>query len=83
MYEYWFLDPDENHTGTTSDFLEVLCRITEVFGSSVTGKFVAALMEDQRDSLAFLRVIDWKFEYIVSVNDDIGVSTEIKLHKVS
>ena len=78
MFEYWFEGPNITHHGTTHDFLEVCAQITEIIGNpQVTGDFVTALMEDRRQMLAFVRVVDWKFEY----RFDNPSETTIKLHK--
>ena len=62
MFEYWF-DTEEPFHGTTSDFLEVLCQIAEHFDSEVAGKFASGLMDDRREELTFLRVVEWNFEF--------------------
>lgn len=77
VFEFWFIGPNITHHGTTHDFLEVCAQITENIGDpQVTGDFVAALMDERKSSLPFLRVVDWKFEYILT--DD----RTIKLHKL-
>lgn len=82
MFEYWFLGTEVPHHGTTHDFLEVLCQIAEHFDSQTAGRFVEGLMNDQREQLTFLRVIDWKFEFSVNqLNLDEPEQT-IKLHKL-
>ena len=62
MFEYWFLGGENPRTGTTHDFLEVLCQIAKYFDTEVAGSFVQKLLDDQRDSLDYLRVVEWNFE---------------------
>lgn len=69
MYEYWFLnlrdpqDPDGHdtfsHHGTTYDFLELCAQIAIFFNPIICGQFVTDVMEQEKESLAFLRVTDW------------------------
>ena len=83
MYEYWFLgltdDQDSesepfDHTGTTYDFLEIVCNVSRAFTPKVAGEFIESLAHENADQLSFLRVIDWKFVYVI--NDD----QTIRLH---
>lgn len=82
MFEYWF--NQEAFHGTTSDFLEVVCQITKHYDSETAGRFVGALMDDQREQLIFLRVIEWEFEFspnLISRPDE--PEQTIKLHKLT
>lgn len=67
MYEYHFANINDDagtftHTGTTFDFLELCCQISEIYSPEVCGKFIEALMIDKERELMFLRVVDWNFE---------------------
>lgn len=80
MFEYWFLGTEVPHHGTTHDFLEVLCQIAEHFSPITAGDFASALLASKSNELAFLRVIDWKFEFATKPFEDAPEQT-IKLHK--
>jgi hypothetical protein len=83
MFEYWFLGVKGAQHGTTHDFLEVICQITKEFDTETTGRFVSALMEDQRDALTFLRVIDWEFDFSVNlISRPDEPEQTIKLHRI-
>lgn len=80
MFEYWFHglnDGDGNftHHGVTHDFLEVLCQMALLYNATITGNFVKALLIEHDKKLSFLRVADWKFEYLV----DPGCTDTIKI----
>lgn len=75
VFEYWFLTEEPQH-GATHDFLEVVSQIAQAFDSKVAGEFVTTLVEQQKEKLAFLRVVDWRIDY--EVND----SQTIKLRKL-
>lgn len=81
MYEFWFTGmPKEpfNFTGSTSDFLEVICQITKAYGSFTAAIFVHALMDNKGKDLDFLRITEWTFTWINQDNDQ----QEIKLTKL-
>lgn len=68
MFEFHFHgleDSDKSFTysGTTYDFLEVLCRVAEMFNTKIAGLFVAELLREKDKELPFLRVATWEFEY--------------------
>lgn len=65
MFEYWFIGlEDGGETGTTHDFLEVLSRIAQNFSPETAGRFTCEMLRDQKKQLSYLRVIEWKFEFI-------------------
>jgi hypothetical protein len=67
-----------DHTGTTYDFLEIVCNISRVFTPKIAGEFIESLTHEHSDQLAFLRITDWKFEFRINM-----ASTQeqiIKLH---
>lgn len=84
MFEYWLLNlPDGSHTGTTTDFLEIVCQISEKLDTQTAGRFVEALMDNKKDERIFLRVTEWKFEFspnLVARPDEPEMT--IVLHKV-
>jgi hypothetical protein len=87
VYEFWFhgvTDPQDNETfnfhGTTSDFLEVICQISEKFDEEIAGNFTQNLMEAKKDERQFLRIEKWEFDWVGPLADE--VEKRIVLHKV-
>jgi hypothetical protein len=72
VYEFWFYglsdpqDPEDSEPysfhGTTTDFLEFCCQLTQKYNSHIAGEFIAQLMNAKEKDLEILRVVDWKFE---------------------
>jgi hypothetical protein len=86
MFEYWFHGLEDSngtytHHGTTHDFLEVCSQIAQLIGPIVAGNFVAALLADREKELAFLRVVEWKFEFTTKPHED-EPEQKIILHKL-
>jgi hypothetical protein len=86
MFEFWFHGLDDGdgpfiHHGTTHDFLEVCCQIAQCYDFKIAGEFVRSVLTEHAKELSFLRVVDWKIDYTVDVNDDIGLERKIVLHK--
>jgi hypothetical protein len=87
MFEYWFtnLSDDQgtfDHTGTTHDFLEVLCQIAGTYGEEVAGHFVRELLAKNKSQLSFLRVVEWKIHYQEThLVDNVPTTVNIKLVK--
>lgn len=87
MFEYWFhgLEDGEGpftHNDHTSDFLEFVCRVADMYGQTVAGKFVTELLTTHENMLSYMRVDnDWKFELKLEDIGD-GVERKIILHKL-
>jgi hypothetical protein len=69
MFEFHFYGLENSDgkpyvfSGGTFDFLEVVCRIAEVYTPQLAGNFVSALLDEKVKELSHLRVVAFEFDY--------------------